>query len=147
MFDLNEKSKVSLNRIQSLEQKIASVENDKSMSENNIKIQLKQFAEDNKNLIFENENVNRKYHKNYFRNEKLYQDLKITKNEFLQLREDLSSLTFDNKKLNEINNLMINDKAEIEDYIKSTNNNNKALEERLVIVIHERDLFETLLDK
>ena len=71
----------------------------------------------------------------------------MTKNDFLQMREDQLSLTGDNKKLNETNNIMFNEKEEMEDYIKTANNDIRALEERLVIVIHERDLFETLLDR
>ena len=91
-------------------------------------------------MIIENENVNRKY-------EKLFQDFKLAKADNMQIKEENSNLIFDNKRLKESQNGIVHEKAKLEDYIKGANNNIKALEERMVITIQERTMFETLLTK
>ena len=48
-------------KLQSLDKNINELDKEKINSENHLKRQLKQFAEDNKTLIYENENYIKRY--------------------------------------------------------------------------------------
>ena len=56
--DLTEKIKIGFNRNQVLEQKLSALDNEKAQIEGNMRIQIKQFAEDNKSLNFHNKITN-----------------------------------------------------------------------------------------
>lgn len=138
--ELSEKNKINLNISQVLEQKIVSLDKEKSNIEHNLRFQVKQFAEDNKALILDNESLNRKY-------EKLFQELKKLKSDYYQIGEDKREFLEENKHLNETINSILKEKEDLENTLTETKNTIKALEERMVITIHERNIFESLLSR
>ncbi len=138
--ELNEKNKINLNRSQVLEQKIVSLDNEKSIVENNLRYQVKQFAEDNKTLILDLENLNRKY-------EKLFQESKKIKSDLYQIVEEKREFLEENKRLNETINSILKEKEDSDNSVTEAKNTIKALEERMVITIHQRSIFESLLSR